>query len=132
MVSLIQNRKFNIKTSRVKEIGDKMKAYIALIEEGENSYSVVFPDVHGVITVGDTYEEAIKNAHEALAFHLEDEAALPQERTLKQIKATWDDWPTWGEKDGNFTVEHIVLGLNEETPDYSDFNSKVLESALIL
>jgi predicted RNase H-like HicB family nuclease len=105
-----------------------MKTYIALIEEGENSYSVVFPDVPGVITTGDTYEDAIKNARQALAFHLENEAALPQERTLKQIKETWDDWPDW-EQDGNFTVARIDLLFDEETSNRSEFFSRVSEPA---
>ena len=49
-----------------------MKNYIALFEQGQNGgYSVVFPDIPGVITAGNSFEETLHMAHEALAFHVE-------------------------------------------------------------
>ena len=43
--------------------------YIALIhKDGDSCYGVSFPDVAGVITAGDTLDEALTGAAEALAF----------------------------------------------------------------
>jgi len=127
-----------------------MKRYIALIEEGKNNYSAVFPDVPGVITTGKTYEEIIKNAHEALALHLDGEEKLPAERSLAQIKETWKDWKEW-QKDGNFTVtyidlltaqakrkrinitidENILARIDKRTRNRSEFIAKAVENALL-
>ena len=89
------------------------KNYIALFESGKNGgYSVVFPDVPGVITSGNSFEETVRMAHEALAFHieglLEDSDAIPQPRSLEEIKSSWDDWKEW-EADGDFLVVPISL-----------------------
>jgi predicted RNase H-like HicB family nuclease len=48
-----------------------MPGNIALIHKDEGtSYGVSFPDVPGCISAGDTFEEAVANAAEALAGHL--------------------------------------------------------------
>ena len=48
-----------------------MAGYIALVHKDEGtSYGVSFPDVPGCISAGDTLEEALANAGEALAAHL--------------------------------------------------------------
>jgi predicted RNase H-like HicB family nuclease len=48
-----------------------MAGYIALVHKDEGtSYGVSFPDVPGCISAGDTLEEALANAGEALATHL--------------------------------------------------------------
>ncbi len=48
-----------------------MAGYIALVHKDEGtSYGVSFPDVPGCISAGDTFEEAVANAAEALAGHL--------------------------------------------------------------
>jgi len=86
-----------------------MKNYIALFEEnGKGGYGVVFPDFPGCISAGNTFEEAVRMAHEALSLHTEEEKKLPKPRTLEQIKKTWEDWKEW-EKDGNFIVVNISL-----------------------
>jgi predicted RNase H-like HicB family nuclease len=47
-----------------------MAGYIALVHKDEGtSYGVSFPDVPGCIAAGDTFEEAVANAAEALAAH---------------------------------------------------------------
>jgi len=46
-----------------------MAHYIAPIhKDGDSCYGVSFPDVAGVITAGDTLDEALTGAAEALAF----------------------------------------------------------------
>ncbi|MFC0243543.1 type II toxin-antitoxin system HicB family antitoxin [Rhodopseudomonas telluris] len=50
-----------------------MAHYVALIREhADGSYSVSFPDIPGVVTAGETIEEAEEEAAELLAFAAED------------------------------------------------------------
>ena len=68
-----------------------MAAYIALIHKDDGtSYGVSFPDVPGCISAGDTFEEAVANAAEALAGHFAlmktDGDAVPQPRSYEQLR----------------------------------------------
>jgi predicted RNase H-like HicB family nuclease len=68
-----------------------MGGYIALVHEDEGtSYGVSFPDVPGCVSAGDTFEEALANAAEALAGHFAlmqaDGEAIPAPRSLEQLK----------------------------------------------
>ena len=68
-----------------------MAAYIALVHKDEGtSYGVSFPDVPGCISAGDTFEEAVANAAEALAGHFAamraDGEAIPTPRSFDQLK----------------------------------------------
>src|SRR5256885_10953569 len=68
-----------------------MSGYIALVHKDEGtSYGVSFPDVPGCISAGDTFEEAVANAAEALAGHLAlmkaDGDALPSPRSFDELK----------------------------------------------
>ena len=45
--------------------------YAVVIEKGENNYGAYVPDLPGVISIGDSEEEAIANVREAIALHLE-------------------------------------------------------------
>lgn len=50
-----------------------MAHYVALIrQDADGSYSVSFPDIPGVVTAGETVEEAEEEAAELLAFAAED------------------------------------------------------------
>ena len=95
-----------------------MAAYIALFEYDDESKSVgvVFPDFPGCVTQGDDFDDAVRIAHEALAFHIhgmkEDGDEIPEPRTLEQIKTEWKDWNEWVAK-YKFTVEQI-----EHIPGY--------------
>jgi predicted RNase H-like HicB family nuclease len=89
------------------------KNYIALFEQGQNGgYSVVFPDVPGVVTAGDDFDETLRMAHEALAFHIdgmrENGENVPEPRSLEKIKSEWEDWPEW-ESDGGFLIVPVTL-----------------------
>ena len=65
--------------------------YLAFIHEEDQTFGVSFPDAPGCITVGDTLEEAMANAIEALALHFSDEQdALPVPRTLDAVTADPD------------------------------------------
>lgn len=61
--------------------------YIALIhKDPDSSYGVSFPDVPGVITAGDTLEEALELGAEVLTFAFED-MERPVPRTLDDLHA---------------------------------------------
>ncbi len=68
-----------------------MAGYIALVHKDEGtSYGVSFPDVLGCISAGDTFEEAVANAAEALDGHLAlmraDGDAVPAPRSFEELK----------------------------------------------
>jgi antitoxin HicB len=69
-----------------------MIRYIALIhKDADSSYGASFPDVPGVITAGNTLDEAIARAAEVLAFAAEDWQELtgspfPSPRTLDELR----------------------------------------------
>jgi predicted RNase H-like HicB family nuclease len=72
-----------------------MAGYIALVHKDQGtSYGVSFPDVPGCIAAGDTFEEAVTNAAEALAFHFEgmnaDRETIPAPRTFEQLRSDPD------------------------------------------
>jgi predicted RNase H-like HicB family nuclease len=65
--------------------------YLALVyKDGDTSYGVAFPDVPGCISAGDTFEQAIDNAAEALGGHLAllraDGDPIPQPRSIEQLR----------------------------------------------
>ena len=91
----------------------KTRNYIALFEEGHNGgFSVVFPDVPGVVTSGRNFDETVRMAHEALSFHIaglrKKNCPIPKSRNLEQIKTDWVEWKEW-EADGDFLVVPIAL-----------------------
>jgi predicted RNase H-like HicB family nuclease len=68
-----------------------MAGYIALVHKDEGtSYGISFPDLPGCISAGDTFEEAVANAAEALAAHLAlmraDRDTIPVPRSFEQFK----------------------------------------------
>jgi len=68
-----------------------MARYIALVHKDEGtSYGVNFPDLPGCISAGDTFEEAVANAAEALAAHLAlmraDGDTIPAPRSFDELK----------------------------------------------
>jgi predicted RNase H-like HicB family nuclease len=66
-----------------------MAHYIALIhKDADSSYGVSFPDVPGVITGGDTIDEALQQAVEVLEFAAQDwPGAFPQPRSIDDLRA---------------------------------------------
>ena len=69
----------------------KTAGYIALVHKDKGtSYGVSFPDLPGCISAGDTFQEAIDNASQALAGHLAIMAAdgdpIPNARSLEELK----------------------------------------------
>jgi predicted RNase H-like HicB family nuclease len=70
-----------------------MAHYIALIhKEPDSCYGVSFPDVAGVITAGDTIDEAMRQAAEVLAFAAAEwgehsPGPFPRPRTIDELRA---------------------------------------------
>ncbi len=71
-----------------------MPHYIALIHKDVDScYGVSFPDWPGVVTAGDTIDEALQQAVEVLAFAAEDWETpegfkgIPKPRTIDELRA---------------------------------------------
>ena len=74
--------------------------YPIAIETGDaqHAYGVVFPDIPSCFSAGDTLEEAISNAKEALEFYLEDLAERNQLPPQAGDLSTWQkekDYQGW-------------------------------------
>lgn len=64
--------------------------YTAFIhKDPDSAYGVIFPDVPGCFSAGDTLDETMRNAAEALAFHIaameRDGEAVPKPRPPEEI-----------------------------------------------
>lgn len=90
-----------------------MKRYIAIIHKDKDSdYGVVFPQFPGCVSAGDTYDEAVQNAAEALALHVTgmraDGEAIPTPRDFDDLKADKKvDWVDW--KNGTAALVPLVI-----------------------
>ena len=72
-----------------------MTTYFAFVHKDEDSaYGIVFPDVPGCFSAGDTFEQAVRNAAEALRLHVETLRDLgrpvPQPRGFEALMADSD------------------------------------------
>jgi predicted RNase H-like HicB family nuclease len=69
-----------------------MTHYVAIVEDAgaDRAIGVWFPDLPGCFSAGDDVDDALRNAHEALALFGEAEGqegrALPEPRTLSALK----------------------------------------------
>lgn len=69
-----------------------MPHYVAIVEEAgpDTAVGIWFPDLPGCFSAGDTVDEALRNAEEALALYAESEReegrALPPPRTLSELR----------------------------------------------
>jgi predicted RNase H-like HicB family nuclease len=93
--------------------------YIALIHKDEDSaYGVSFPDFPGCITAGDSFDEAMAMAKEALGFHaegmLEDGQKIPKPSSFADIKANKDGF--WAEDLTEAEVARVPLLMNIAAP----------------
>lgn len=107
--------------------------FIIAIEPGNDTsaWGVVVPDLPGCFSAGDTLDEAMDNAHEAIDLHvktmLEDGESIPPARTLAQWQADpeYAGW-VWAVVDAqvekyfgpadkiNITVPRLILARIDE------------------
>ena len=105
----------------------KAKNFIALIEidKETSKCGVIIPDFPGFSSVGNNYENAIKNATEGLASHIEVlkeyKHNVPNPRSLKEIRTTWPDWKKW-----NKDVKEYIVTMIPVLPPYG--TQKILVS----
>jgi antitoxin HicB len=92
---------------------------IGLIHKDSDScYGVSFPDVPGVVTAGDTIDEAMQKAAEALEFAAEDWSKLtgshwPQARTIDELRAD----PEFQEGSVDAMVAAVPFGTKTEAAE---------------
>jgi predicted RNase H-like HicB family nuclease len=71
-----------------------MTRFVALIDEADGAYGASFPDAPGCTAMGETQDEAIRNAADALAEWVADELAdgrpAPVARGIAQLGRTTD------------------------------------------
>ncbi len=97
----------------------KNNNYIALFEHDAvtDKYGVVIPDFPGFSTVGNSFDEALQNATEGLASHIEAMKDLneniPSPSTFEQIKNNWDGWHDWARE-----VSDYVTVIIPAIPEY--------------
>ena len=70
-----------------------MTHYVAVVEDAgaEKAVGIWFPDLPGCFSAGDDVDDALRNAHEALALYAEAEAregrTLPTPRTISALRS---------------------------------------------
>lgn len=66
-----------------------MVRYIGLLDRDENAFGVVFPDAPGATAMGETQDDALQNASEALAEWVADRLAdgleVPRARRVEEL-----------------------------------------------
>lgn len=97
-----------------------MSDYIALIhKDPDGCYGVSFPDLPGVITGGDTIEEAMESAADLLTFAAEDwhnpdgTTEFPLPRTIEELRAD----PDFVRAAADAIVATVPFGAGEETAE---------------
>lgn len=100
-----------------------MRFPVAVHKEEGSSYGVTVPDLPGCFSGGDTLDEALTNAREAIAGHIETlfivSEPLPETRPLQEHHANDDyrDAFCWGFVDVDLsTIENKAVRLNITLP----------------
>ena len=91
-----------------------MTHYVAIVEDAgaEKAIGVWFPDLPGCFSAGEDIDDALRNAHEALALYAEAEAregrVLPKPRTISALKSDPGVMPDLRD----YTVVLVALDTN--------------------
>lgn len=71
--------------------------YVAVLEHGDDSIGVYFPDILGCISGGDNVNDAIESANEALKLHLygmeQDNDPIPEPSLITDLKLEKNEIP---------------------------------------
>ncbi|MBS5308892.1 MAG: type II toxin-antitoxin system HicB family antitoxin [Veillonella sp.] len=124
----------------------RVKLYPAIFSsDGNNGYTVTFPDLIGCVTEGDTLEEAVKMAEDALGIYLytlsEEGEPFPEATNPINLKCAKDEFiniVTWDEKEylkktDNKAIKKtltIPSWLNYKAEEHKINFSQVLQKAL--
>ena len=124
----------------------RVKWYPAIFSsDGNNGYTVTFPDLIGCVTEGDTLEEAVKMAEDALGIYLytlsEEGEPFPEATNPINLKCAKDEFiniVTWDEKEylkktDNKAIKKtltIPSWLNYKAEEHKINFSQVLQKAL--
>jgi hypothetical protein len=130
----------------MKEVKMRVKLYPAIFSsDGNNGYTVTFPDLIGCVTEGDTLEEAVKMAEDALGIYLytlsEEGEPFPEATNPINLKCAKDEFiniVTWDEKEylkktDNKAIKKtltIPSWLNYKAEEHKINFSQVLQKAL--
>jgi antitoxin HicB len=97
-----------------------MPHYIALIhKDADSSYGVSFPDLPGVVTAGDTIDEAMQRATEVLEFAAEDwenrdgTKDLPAPRTIDMLRTD----PQFQEESADAVIAAVPFRVKAEAAE---------------
>lgn len=124
----------------------RVKLYPAIFSsDGNNGYTVTFPDLIGCVTEGDTLEEAVKMAEDALGIYLytlsKEGEPFPEATNPINLKCAKDEFiniVTWDEKEylkktDNKAIKKtltIPSWLNYKAEEHKINFSQVLQKAL--
>ncbi len=104
--------------------------YIALVHRSRRTYGIMFPDFPGCISAGNSFEDALANGAEALAFHVRgmrlDGDSVPAPRSLRRIRAAGEDWVDW--TDAVVAVVPLIEPSGAVKPTNATFDSALLEA----
>ena len=82
--------------------------------EANSCYGVSFPDVPGVITAGDTIDEAMQQAADVLEFAAQDwPGAFPQPRTIDPLRTD----PEFHQDAGDAVIAAVPFRSNAEAAE---------------
>lgn len=81
--------------------------YPAIFTYEEGAYTVIFPDLEGCFTEGETLEEAFKFAGEALALYLDGLSELPKATAFSNVKAEEGQTVMLVEADSSFDIVYF-------------------------
>jgi predicted RNase H-like HicB family nuclease len=106
----------------------RMIAYQAPGDGPDDGWDVVFPDFPGCFTQGDTPEEAVENAKEALALHID--GMIAEELELPTSSRVNEKLPSWV-RDIDMAPDSLTAFLSMEIPGGSLRINITMDKALI-
>ncbi len=114
----------------ISQIPSTMTQFIALLHKnGRKGYGVCFPDFPGCVSAGKMIEEALREAADALALHVDgmrqDGAKIPEPRTVEAIRDAGHDWVVFEEA----IVATVPLLPSQGPPSPTAYSSAALSSS---
>lgn len=96
--------------------------YPAIFTLEEGAYWVAFPDIEGCFSDGDTPEEAMSNAQEALSLHLtpeeNEEPTIPKPSNINDIKQPEHGFVSYVTVDIDLTKSSKYIRKNLTIPEW--------------